>query len=85
MTSFNNDLIDTFGSYMIIVQILIYLSAIGLAWWGLQEVRFDVFLRRPKSPAAKMLQILLAITIGSSVAGFFMSYLGLSVKLGFFS
>lgn len=69
---------------MLIVQIIIYLIAIGLAWWGLQEVRFDVFLRRPKSPAAKMLQIFIAIAIGSNVAGFLLNYLGLSVQLGFF-
>lgn len=67
--------------YLSIVNIVIYLLSIALSWWALQEFRFEVLLRRPKSPAAKVLQILLAIALGHLVASFFMQYLGLSVGL----
>lgn len=67
--------------YMAIVNIGLYLLCIALSWWALQEFRFDVLLKHPKSPQAKLLQILLAIALGHLVAGFFMQYLGLSVGL----
>jgi uncharacterized integral membrane protein (TIGR02327 family) len=68
-------------SYMAIANILIYLLCIALSWWGIQEFRFDVLLKRPQSAPAKMLQILLAIAIGDLVASFFIQYLSLSLGL----
>jgi uncharacterized integral membrane protein (TIGR02327 family) len=67
--------------YMAIINIGLYLLCIALSWWALQEFRFDVLLKRPKSPQAKLLQILLAIALGHLAASFFMQYLGLSVGL----
>jgi uncharacterized integral membrane protein (TIGR02327 family) len=67
--------------YMAIINIGLYLVCIALSWWALQEFRFDVLLKRPKSPQAKLLQILLAIALGHLTASFFMQYLGLSVGL----
>jgi uncharacterized integral membrane protein (TIGR02327 family) len=67
--------------YMAIINIGLYLLCIALSWWALQEFRFDVLLKRPKSPQAKLLQILLAIALGHLTASFLMQYLGLSVGL----
>ncbi len=67
--------------YIAAVNIAIYLLCIALAWWALQEFRFDVLLKRPKSAPAKMLQILLSIALGHLVASFFMQYLSFSVGL----
>jgi uncharacterized integral membrane protein (TIGR02327 family) len=67
--------------YLALLYILIYLLFIALAWWALQEFRFDLLLKRPRSAPAKMLQILLSIAIGYLVAGFFIQYLNLSVGL----
>jgi uncharacterized integral membrane protein (TIGR02327 family) len=69
------------ASYMVIANIAIYLLCIALAWWALQEFRFDVLLKRPQSAPAKLLQILLAIAIGHLVASFFIQYLSLSISL----
>ncbi|MNI18039.1 hypothetical protein D3C73_714330 [compost metagenome] len=67
--------------YMAMVNIVLYLMCIALSWWSLQEFRFDLLLKRPKSTQAKALQILLAIALGHLVASFFIQYLGLSVGL----
>jgi len=73
-----------YTSVMNFVELLIYLVSIGVCWWALQELRFDIFLKRPKSRAAKLLQLLLAIALGYGVGSFFTHYLDLSVKAGFF-
>lgn len=67
--------------YMGLLNILVYLLFIGLSWWTLQEVRFDVLLRRPKSPQSKLLQIFLSIALGYQLGNFFMSYLQYSLGL----
>jgi uncharacterized integral membrane protein (TIGR02327 family) len=66
---------------MAIVYIVIYLLCIALSWWALQEFRFDLFLKKPRSAAAKLLQILLSIALGHLVASFFVQYLNLSMGL----
>jgi uncharacterized integral membrane protein (TIGR02327 family) len=66
---------------MAILYIGIYLLCIALSWWALQEFRFDLFLKKPRSPAAKLLQILLSIALGHLVASFFVQYLNLSMGL----
>lgn len=78
-------LLDTgFGTYLPLLKMLIYLILIGLSWWALQEFRFDVFLRRPKSAAAKLLQVLLSIALGYIVGRFFIDYIFNSITFGFF-
>lgn len=64
-----------------LMYMVVYVIAIGFAWWALQEFRFDLFLKRPRSAAAKTLQIFLSIVLGSLVANFFLQYLGYSVGL----
>ncbi|MBD0384299.1 DUF1146 domain-containing protein [Paenibacillus sp. WST5] len=64
---------------MNMVNIVVYILCIGLAWWALQSFRFDVLLKMPKGAQAIMLQILLSIALGNLVASFFIQYLGLSM------
>lgn len=72
------------GAYIPLLNMVVYLLLIGLSWWGLQEVRFDVFLKRPKGPAAKLLQIFLSIALGYMVGNFFIDYMLNSIQFGFF-
>ncbi|MEI7025697.1 DUF1146 family protein [Paenibacillus sp. y28] len=58
-----------------ITNIGIVLVCIGISWWVLQQVRLDVFLRQPKSPQAKLLQVVLTIALGYQLARFFIDYL----------
>lgn len=64
-----------------LLSILVALVCMALAWWALQQFRFDLFLKQPKSPAAKMLQVLLAIALGYQVARFVLDYFNWSNML----
>jgi uncharacterized integral membrane protein (TIGR02327 family) len=64
-----------------LVYILIVLVCIALAWWGLQQIRFDLFLKRPKSAAGFLLQIFLSIALGSEVSRFIIDYFNWSSLL----
>ncbi|UJF33264.1 DUF1146 family protein [Paenibacillus hexagrammi] len=77
-----NNVLSSFVSFSTVLHIMIYLICIGVSWWALQEFRFDVLLKRPKSAPAIMLQILLSIALGQLVASFFIQYLGLSIGFG---
>jgi uncharacterized integral membrane protein (TIGR02327 family) len=65
-----------------LLNIVISITCIGLSWWGLQAVRFDIFTKKADSAQTKLLQILLSILIGNGVARFFMEYLSSSLLLG---
>lgn len=54
--------------------IVVVLVCITFAWWGLQQLRLDVFLKNPKSPPAKVLLIFLSIVLGYQVASFLFAY-----------
>ncbi|BFT68629.1 MULTISPECIES: DUF1146 family protein [Paenibacillus] len=71
-----------YASVMNMVDIVVYILCIGLAWWALQAFRFDVLLKNPKGAQAIMLQILLSIGLGHLVASFFIQYLGFSMGFG---
>ena len=71
---------EYFG-YSSMLSIFLTMISIGFAWWGLQSVRFDVFLKNPQGPQAKGLQIMLSIVIGYQFAQFFLDYLGWSIQL----
>lgn len=64
---------DSIG-FSAIFNIVITLLSIGLSWWCLQMVNFDVLLKNAKSAQAKVLQIILSIVIGYNVAKFIIDY-----------
>lgn len=64
-----------------LLNISLVLVCIALAWWSLQSIRFDVFMKNPKSPQGKMLLILLSIALGYGVASFFSAYFGWATLL----
>lgn len=64
-----------------LISILVALVCMALAWWALQQFRFDLFLKQPKSPAAKMLQVLLSIALGYQIARFILDYFNWSNML----
>ncbi|WP_409343745.1 DUF1146 family protein [Paenibacillus sp. MBLB4367] len=61
--------------------IVLTLCAIGLSWWALQQIRLDLFVKNPKSPQAKVLQIFLSIALGYEVSRFFIDYFNWSALL----
>ena len=64
-----------------LISILSHLFFIGVTWWALQAIHFDKLLRAGRVLQARVLYILLTIAIGSSVSGFFLTYLGYSRQL----
>jgi len=55
-------------------SIFVTLGCIAVAWVILQELKFDKIVRNPRSPRAKMLQLLVAIVLGHSAAKFVLDY-----------
>lgn len=73
-------MISGFGSQAII-SIFSHLVFIAVSWWALQALNFDKFIRGNHVVQARVLFILLSITIGSIVSNFFLDYLLWSQQL----
>lgn len=73
-------MISGFGQQAL-VSIVIHLMFIALAWWGLQALNFEKLLRKNHVVQARVLYILLAIVLGSTVSNFFLDYLLWSQQL----
>ncbi|WP_163099480.1 DUF1146 family protein [Peribacillus alkalitolerans] len=63
--------------------IISHLFFIAITWWALQALHFDKLLRANKVIQARVLYILLTLTIGSTVSGFFLDYIAWSNQLPF--
>ena len=62
-------------------SIVVVLVSIACSWICLQQFRFDLFLKDPKSGSAKLLQIFLSIALGYQVAKFLLDYFNWAVLL----
>jgi uncharacterized integral membrane protein (TIGR02327 family) len=69
-----NAVITEFGPQAML-SIVSHLAFIALAWWALQALNFDKFLRAGRVLQARVLYILLSIFLGSAVSNFFLDYL----------
>ncbi|MEH7303710.1 DUF1146 family protein [Neobacillus drentensis] len=73
-------MISDFGQNAVL-SILSHLVFITISWWALQAIRLDQLLKPNRVFQARLLYILLAIIIGSSVSNFFLDYLQWSQQL----
>lgn len=73
-------MINDFGQ-IAVLSILSHLIFIAVSWWALQAIRLDKMLKPNHVFQARLLYILLAIIIGSSVSNFFLDYLQWSRQL----
>jgi uncharacterized integral membrane protein (TIGR02327 family) len=64
-----------------VFNIMVTLGCIWVAWWALQNFRFDVFMRNPKGPQSKLLMVMLSIVVGHAVATFIIDYIQWSLLL----
>ncbi|MBT2657871.1 DUF1146 domain-containing protein [Bacillus sp. ISL-18] len=71
---------EDFGQ-IALVSILSHLIFIVIAWYALQAIRLEKLLKQNHVVQARLLYILLAIMIGSSVSNFFLDYLQWSKQL----
>lgn len=65
-------------------SIMVILLSIWFVWMLLSEVKWEQFLKRPLSPKARLLQIVLAIILGSAFGQFILDYWGYSIMLRYF-
>lgn len=72
-----NDIIGITGLFNIIVTLL----SIGLTWWCIQIVNFDVLLKNARGGHAKVFQIIISIVIGYTLAKFVIDYYQWSTML----
>lgn len=73
-------MINDFGQ-IALLSIVSHLIFITISWWALQALRLDKLLKAGHVFQARLLYILLAIFIGSSVSNFFLDYLQWSQQL----
>jgi uncharacterized integral membrane protein (TIGR02327 family) len=64
------DSIGISGMFNIVVTLL----SIGITWWCLQIINFDVLMKNAKSGQSKILQIILSIVLGYNLAKFVIDY-----------
>ena len=69
------DIILTGLGQQALLSIISHLAFIALAWYALQAIHFEKFLRAHAVFQARLLYILLAIVLGSMVSNFFLDYL----------
>lgn len=55
-------------------SIFVTLGCIAFAWVVTQEINMDKFVRHPRSPRARLLQLLIAIVLGHLAARFVLDY-----------
>ncbi|AJY74554.1 DUF1146 domain-containing protein [Paenibacillus beijingensis] len=72
----NTDRIWTAAGLNGLFSIIIVIISILLAWYVLQEVKLETFVRNPKSPKARILLLLVAVVLGHLFAGFILDYWG---------
>lgn len=69
------------ASMTALTSMIVSLICIALAWWALQSLKLDVFIKHPKGPQGRLLHLFLAIIVGQLVSGFLLSYFSWSQML----
>jgi len=65
-----------------LLHIIVHLLFLVIAWWALQAVHFDKWIKKGKVMQARVLYIMLVISLTSLVSDFFLKYLQYSTNLG---
>lgn len=66
-----------------IIKLISHLFFIGITFFALQSLHFDKLIRSNRVFQARLLYILLTITIGAGVSNFFLDYLFWARQLQF--
>lgn len=64
-----------------LLHIIVHLIFLVIVWWAMQAFNFDAWIRKGKVVQARVLYILLVISIASLVSDFFLKYLQFSTNL----
>ncbi len=66
------------------VSMVLSLAGVLLAWFALQSIRWDLFVKDVKGPSFQLLLLMLALVLGHAFARFVMDYLNWSSLLRHF-
>ncbi|MGZ4107982.1 MAG: DUF1146 family protein [Tumebacillaceae bacterium] len=69
------------AAFPAVMNMVFLLFSVLIAWYALKVVRWDVFLKDPKSRPAAVLRLLVAILLGHALASFLNEYLMASMML----
>ncbi|WP_169084524.1 DUF1146 domain-containing protein [Paenibacillus sp. PL91] len=75
-----NDM-QTYTGMTGLFSIVIVILSIIFVWFVLQEVKWETFFRFPRSPKARLFQVIVAIIMGHLLAKFILEYWGYTVLL----
>jgi len=64
-----------------LLSMVVSLVGILLAWYALQAIRWDLFVKNVKDRSFQLLLVLLSLTLGHAFARFVMDYLNWSTLL----
>jgi uncharacterized integral membrane protein (TIGR02327 family) len=64
-----------------LISIVVHIFFIGITFWSLQALNFEKLLKPNRVIQARLLIIILTITVGSSISNFFLNYLLWSQQL----
>ncbi len=64
-----------------LLHIIVHLLFLVIAWWALQAIHFDKWIKKGKVMQARVLYILLVISLASIASDFFLKYLQYSTNL----
>ncbi|GIM45687.1 hypothetical protein DNHGIG_12360 [Collibacillus ludicampi] len=64
-----------------LVNLILYLIGISIAWFALGAVKWDLFLHKPRGGKASTLRLLLAIAIGYQCVQFILAYINSTLLL----
>ncbi|WP_424766617.1 DUF1146 domain-containing protein [Paenibacillus sp. sgz302251] len=75
------DSLQTYTGMTGLFSILIVILCIIFVWSVLREVKWEALFRFPRSPKARMFQVIIAIIIGHLLARFILEYWGYTMLL----
>ncbi|MBY6037316.1 DUF1146 family protein [Fictibacillus nanhaiensis] len=64
-----------------LLHIIVHLLFLVIAWWAMQAIHFDSWIKKGKVMQARVLYILLVISLASLASDFFLKYLQYSTNL----
>lgn len=73
--------IATNAGWTALFSMVILLVSVLIAWYALQVVRWDIFLKDAKSRPAAVLRLLIAVALGYQLAKFVNEYLTASLLI----
>jgi uncharacterized integral membrane protein (TIGR02327 family) len=64
-----------------LLHIIVHLLFLVIVWWAMQAINFDRWIKKGKVIQARVLYILLVISLASLASDFFLKYLQYSTNL----